>query len=89
MPVRSWRTPADLENAQTEYKNRLQAMPDELLRKSAQDAIWFSAYASSNPKSDYHWRCDFVYDECRRRKKPEIYNEELAKLITESEGSKV
>lgn len=35
--------------------------------------VFLSAYANNNPKSDYHWMVDATYDECVKRKKPEIY----------------
>lgn len=39
------------------------------------DRIWLSAYADSNPRSDYHWQADACYDEARRRGKPELYQQ--------------
>lgn len=38
------------------------------------EMIWLSAYASNNPRSDYHWQCDACYDECKKRGKEDIYN---------------
>lgn len=62
------------------YIERLAAMTEQELRKACSDKIWLSAYASNNPRSDYHWQCDAVYDECVRRGRVDIYSEEHAKL---------
>lgn len=57
----------------SEYLAKLAAQSDDELLQEAKDRIWFSAYAANNPRSDYHWQCDAVYDECDRRGKIEIY----------------
>lgn len=56
-----------------EYLDKLSAKDDEGLFEEAKQMIWFSAYASNNPRSDYHWQCDAVYAECSKRKKINIY----------------
>ncbi len=56
-----------------EYIAKIQAMDDDALYKETENAIWFSAFAANNRRSDYHWRCDACYDECQARGKPEIY----------------
>lgn len=48
------------------------ASADEYL-KIAEQSIWLSAYASNNPRSDYHWQADACYDEAERRGQPELY----------------
>jgi len=56
------------------YKLELQAMDDKQLYGECRKKIWLSAYASNNPVSCHHWRCDYCYDECARRgKAAEIY----------------
>lgn len=58
----------------TEYLKRVVLMTDEELFKECKDKIWFSAYASNNHRSDFHWHCDCCYDECQRRGKIDLYN---------------
>lgn len=67
-----------------EFLERLKAMGGGELRAKASELIWLSAYASNNPRSDFHWQCDAVYDECSRRGKTEIYAEEHRKLVEEA-----
>lgn len=57
----------------SEYINSLQAQTDEELYKICENMIWLSAYASNNPRSDYHWQVDACYDECKRRERIDIY----------------
>ena len=57
----------------TDYLKKITEMIDEELAKECYSAIWLSAYASNNSRSDFHWRCDVCYDECRRRGKSHIY----------------
>lgn len=56
------------------YKTKLKEMDDDLLFKEAKDMIWFSAYASNNSISCFHWQCDYCYAECVRRGKETIYS---------------
>jgi hypothetical protein len=60
--------PSNAPEKQVEYKAKLQAMSDNDLYKETKDKIWFSAYASNNPRSCFHWQCDATYDEWQRRK---------------------
>lgn len=55
------------------YLGKAIEMDDQRLFDECKSKIWLSAYASNNSRSDYHWHCDFCYDECKRRNKPEIY----------------
>lgn len=50
-----------------EYLARIAAMNDVELEEECKSKIWLSAYASNNPRSDYHWHCDACYDEAKRR----------------------
>lgn len=56
-----------------EYADKLAALSDREFEDEAKNAIWLSAYASNNPRSDYHWHADTCYDEAQRRGKAEIY----------------
>ena len=58
----------------SEYIDNVSKMTDEELLKETESKIWLSAYADNNPRSDYHWHCDYCYDECQKRNKPEIYS---------------
>jgi|GEM_PF-6587926 len=62
-------------NPKMEYLKKIVLLTDEELRKECESKIWLSAYASNNYRSDYHWHCDFCYDECKRRDKEDIYSE--------------
>ncbi len=80
MSITTWRTPADLKATRSTYVEKLQAETDDGLREAAEQMIWLSAYASNNPRSDYHWQADAVYDECQRRGKGNIYNDAHKKV---------
>jgi len=58
----------------TDFLQKLVDSTDEQLKQECEHYIWLSAYASNNPRSDYHYQCDACYDECQRRGKGEIYN---------------
>lgn len=68
----------------SEYLERLANMTVEELTKETENKIWLSAYASNNPRSDYHWHCDACYDECQKRD-PEMY-EKAWKRVSEEYG---
>lgn len=46
---------------------------DEEFLKEAEQQIWFSAFASNNPRAPAHKEADAAYDESRRREKPWLY----------------
>lgn len=71
-----------------EYVSALAAMDDTALGKAVADMVWLSAYATNNPRSDYHWQCDACYDECQRRGKPEIYKGGYAVAFEAATGRK-
>lgn len=50
-----------------EYLDRIAAMSDKELCEETEKKIGLSAYASNNPRSDYHWHADACYDECQKR----------------------
>lgn len=55
------------------FLDKLAAASDEQLYDFCKQYIWLSAFASNNPRSDYHWQCDATHDECTKRGKIEIY----------------
>jgi hypothetical protein len=57
-----------------DYADKLVAMDEAAFLKAAEQAIWLSAYASNNPRSDYHWQASACYDEAGRRGRPELYS---------------
>ncbi len=69
---------------QRDFREKLEKASDDELREFCRRYIWLSAYANNNPHSDFHWMCDFCYDECKRRDKISTYTEEHSKL---SEGA--
>lgn len=66
-----------------EYFNKLSLMTDEQLKNECGQMIWLSAYAGNNPRSDYHWKCDACYDECKKRLKEEIYSSAHKEVSTQ------
>jgi len=57
------------------FADTLAASDEAQFLQLAEKYIWLSAYADSNPHSDYHWMCDACYDEAKRRGKPELYEQ--------------
>lgn len=51
----------------SEYIARIAAMDDKALFDETESKIWLSAYAANNPRSDYHWHADALYEECQKR----------------------
>ena len=68
----------------SDYFARLAKMTDDQLFNETKDKIWLSAYASNNPRSDYHWQCDATYDEWVRRDKVEQYSKAHKKVVEEN-----
>lgn len=56
------------------YADKLAAADENEYLKIAELAIWLSAYANNNPRSDYHWQADACYDEAVRREKKTLYS---------------
>lgn len=77
----------DLDNygkPRADYAKRLGSMTDDQLRDACNQMIWLSAYASNNPRSDYHWKCTSCFTECENRGKANIYAEEHKRLVDEA-----
>lgn len=56
-----------------QYLVKIAHMDDQELEAEAENIIWMSAFANNNPRSDFHWQADAIYDECADRNKREIY----------------
>ena len=63
----------------SDYLARIAAMTDADFANECESKIWLSAYASNNPRSDYHWMADTCCDEAKRRGKPELYTQAFEK----------
>jgi hypothetical protein len=55
------------------YVDRITTMDEATFLKECETAIWLSAFAGNNPRSDYHWHVDACYSEAARRGKPGLY----------------
>lgn len=55
------------------YADQLAALDEDGFLKEAEMSIWLSAYASNNPRSDYHWQADACYKEAQRRGRSDLY----------------
>jgi hypothetical protein len=61
-------------NPKQDYVDKIAKMTNRELYEETRSKIWLSAYANSNPKSDYHWHINALYDEwVDNRKNPEGY----------------
>jgi hypothetical protein len=58
-----------------EYMQKLEKMTDEELEKESDQKMWLSAFANNNPRSDFHWHVDLIYDEWYARGKGHRYGE--------------
>lgn len=63
------------------FADKIAAADDAEFLRIAEQYIWLSAYASNNPRSDYHWMCDATYDEAQRRGKPELYDQARQRAV--------
>lgn len=55
------------------FLDEIAGLDDAAFVEKATSCIWLSAYASNNPRSDYHWQADACYTEAVRREKPDLY----------------
>jgi len=58
-----------------EFADKIAAASEVVFVQMAENRIWLSAYASNNPRSDYHWQADACADEAERRGKPDLYRQ--------------
>ena len=57
-----------------EYADKLATMADDEFFKDCKQFIFLSAYATNNPRSDYHWMCDACILEGWRRNREDLYD---------------
>lgn len=57
-----------------QYCLKVWLMTDQQLFDETKSKIWLSGYANNNPRSDYHWHVDAIYDEWERRGKIKEYS---------------
>jgi hypothetical protein len=55
------------------FADKMAPMTNSEFVQFASECIWLSAYASNNPRSDYHWQADACYEEAERRGDPDLY----------------
>lgn len=65
------------------YINQLRLMDLEKLSEETKKMIWLSAYASNNPKSDYHWQCDACYGVIEEKKLLGLYDKLHKQVVAE------
>lgn len=58
-----------------DWADMLAALDDRGFIALTERSIWLSAYANSNPGSDYHWQADACYDESQRRGNVGLYKQ--------------
>lgn len=63
------------------YADKLPEMTGKEFLDFVSEAIYWSAWANNNPRSDYHWHADVCYRECQRRNEPEVYQEAYEKAL--------
>ena len=66
------------------FADKLAAAADEDFVKIAEESIWLSAYASNNPRSDFHWQADACHDEAIRRGNEDLYKRAWKKAAGKS-----
>lgn len=64
-----------------EYVNKISKMTDEELHNETKNKIWLSAYANNNPRSDYHWHVDALYDEWIKRDNRDGYKKAYDEVL--------
>ena len=66
-----------------QFADRIAVEDDATFSKTAENYIWLSTYAVSNPGSDYHWMDLACDQEAKRRGKPELYDKAYRKVMTQ------
>ena len=56
------------------FQTKLATVTHKELFGLCREYIWLSAYASNNPKSNYHRMCDATYDRCQSLGVPVLYS---------------
>lgn len=70
----------------SKYLQKVIDTPEADLPKLCYDAIWRSAYANNNPRSDFHWQVDAVWDILHARGLDAIYADAHKKCVTDNGG---
>jgi len=65
----------------SDYLAKIQSWDDDTLFNETKDKIWLSAYAQNNPRSDYHWQDDAIYDEWNKRNKLGEYSKAYKQVV--------
>lgn len=68
------------------YLQKVINTPEADLPKLCYDAIWLSAYANNNPRSDFHWQVDAVFEILQSRGLSEIYSDAHKKCVRDNGG---
>lgn len=68
------------------YFERILQMGKGELFKEAKDKIWLSAYANNNPRSDFHWQIDAIYDVYHARGDTDSYKQAYRQVYIEQFG---
>ena len=69
-----------------DYIRNVFGMSDKELFEECEKIIWLSAYASNNPRSDYHWQCDVCYAAASARNRTDIYSKAHAEAVKSASG---
>lgn len=73
-------------SSKSKYLQKVIDTPEADLPKLCYDAIWRSAYANNNPRSDFHWQVDAVSDILEARGLSRIYTEAHKKCVHDTCG---
>lgn len=63
------------------FADTIADLTDQQFVDVAKKKIWLSAYASNNPRSDYHWQADACHDEAERRDNPALYKQAYDRAV--------
>lgn len=66
------------------YANAVWAMERADLKAEMKKIIWLSAWASNNPRSDYHWQVDLLHDVGKKRFGDQLYRKAHAEVVREN-----
>lgn len=66
----------------SQYLEKIAAMTDEQLRNECSSIIYMSEFCSNNPRADWHWMVDALYDESKKRG-GSIYDDAYDALVQE------
>lgn len=64
-----------------EWADKIAALGDEEFTEEAAEAVYWSAWASNNPTSDYHYEASACYYEAQRRGNPDLYQQAYNRAV--------